>query len=403
MLIEFKVGNFLSFKKIQTLKMAPVLENVKGTRFGEVSDTMFVFGPNGSGKSNLIKAMSFSRDLILKGYSSINPKRFYRMQGPSYFEFVMSIDGVVYSYGFEIRLENMMRQSEWLYILSSEKDVCIYEYEALADKKPASKSNNLICKLEIAAEHLSDEHFTKVRKWIKESLTIEESRLHDMVVRVSNDFPEFLKSGLSKTDTGITDVYLEPFKNDEIPINLIRHIQDIDEMDSDGTYFVIVNGNNMKRGWFILIHREKECTKYYNISLIHGDYCPPTIDCESLGTMRIISILAFLSKIKNGGTIIIDEFECSLHTLVVNELIDIFKESAGYDSQMISTTHKVQLLCHGNLNADNFSFIDSDRSAKSGSCLHSMRAVKSDIMKDRRRAYLDGRMAALPYFIDNRE
>ena len=77
MLLEFKVGNFLSFKTIEILRMALVLETEEkeGTTFGEPSNLMFIYGPNASGKSNFIKAMTLARDMALKGSTDIDASR----------------------------------------------------------------------------------------------------------------------------------------------------------------------------------------------------------------------------------------------------------------------------------------------------------------------------------------
>lgn len=399
MLLEFKVGNFLSFKDVQVLRLAQVLDNAdEGTKFGNPSQLMFIYGPNNAGKSNLIKAMSFSKDLILNGYSAIQPKRYFNKKGPSYFEYVISINDIVYSYGFEIKLENMCLCSEWLYILDSKMDSCLYEYEIPYDSVSHANTESLICNLEINSDNHRNDHFSKVREWIQYSLSIIGSRICDTIIPVSNDFIEILESGLKNMDTGITKVIADPFLKTEIPTNLIRKIPNKNIIEADGTYIANIIGDGMKRDWIILISRLNGISSYYNISLIHQKYVPSTMACESLGTMRIITILELLSKMKSGGTVIIDEIECSVHTLVVGKLIDVFKDLSGNNAQMISTTHKTSILCRKDLGEECYYFIDTDRSINSGSRLYSMKSIDKHF-EDRRRAYFDGRMAAIPYFI----
>ena len=70
MIVEFTVGNFLSFKDNKTLSL-------EATNISEYKDSVFkkgnynllksavLYGANSSGKSNLIKAMSIMRKIIM--------------------------------------------------------------------------------------------------------------------------------------------------------------------------------------------------------------------------------------------------------------------------------------------------------------------------------------------------
>ncbi len=403
MLIEFKVGNFLSFKDTQILRMAPVLNNDgDGTRFGEPSNLMFIYGANGAGKSNLVKAMCFSRDLALRGYSSIVAKRYNRQRGPSYFEYVVSIDGKIYSYGFEIKLETMEVRSEWLYVLKPEEDECLYEYEL--DKDESNTNRSLVCRLKMNSSDIGGD-FRIVHDWLENYVMIENSRMRDEIIPVSDDILEILSQGLKQLDTGITEVQAIGFRNEEIPINLINRINNKDRIREDGSYLAIVKGNEMKKGWFVLVEREGDRTEYSNISFVHGDYTPDTTSCESLGTFRIVQTLALISMLRRkhddrySSLVVVDELECSVHTAVVEDIIRLFYEHAGDRGQLVTTTHKAYILTISDLDERNFSFIDMDRSGESCSRLYSMSSLDHDF-KDRRRAYLDGRMSAIPFFTD---
>ncbi len=65
MLIEFSVGNFLSFKDTVTFSMlaAPITEHEESNVFTvdkfRLLKSSVIYGANASGKSNFIKAMGF--------------------------------------------------------------------------------------------------------------------------------------------------------------------------------------------------------------------------------------------------------------------------------------------------------------------------------------------------------
>ena len=99
-LIEFTVGNFLSFNEKKTLSMEaasirelPENTFVKGNC--KLLKSAVVYGANSSGKSNLIKALKFMIETILNS-SKFNSKDKFNVspfllneeaaQSPSYFE-----------------------------------------------------------------------------------------------------------------------------------------------------------------------------------------------------------------------------------------------------------------------------------------------------------------------------
>ena len=126
MLIDFKVRNFLSFEKEEVFSLVAG----KGRNFNErlyqngsnkILKFSSLFGANGSGKSNFVKAISFSRDYIIRGndratiqkYNKINPNC---KESTSSFEYKISIDQKIYTYGFEILLSKNEVVAEWLYL-----------------------------------------------------------------------------------------------------------------------------------------------------------------------------------------------------------------------------------------------------------------------------------------------
>ena len=127
MLVEFSVGNFLSFKDPVTFSMlasaavkeledsSEGVENVFWDKSGKNKylKSAVLYGANGSGKSNLIKAMGFFRSFITSSSNNsqagdpidVTPFLFNTQTatGPSYFEMVFFIGPVRYRYGFETK------------------------------------------------------------------------------------------------------------------------------------------------------------------------------------------------------------------------------------------------------------------------------------------------------------
>jgi AAA15 family ATPase/GTPase len=124
MLVEFKVGNYRSFREVQTLSLV-------ASKDTELSDncvkqgklrllkTTGIYGPNASGKSNLIKAL-FTMQQIIKtqaGPGEKLPVTPFKLDDkyskePSSFEVTFYHREVRYQYGFTATSERVY--DEWL-------------------------------------------------------------------------------------------------------------------------------------------------------------------------------------------------------------------------------------------------------------------------------------------------
>ena len=127
MLIKFRVENYKSFDKEQSLSMVSGSTRDHADHVYDMKDqgilrTAVIFGSNGSGKTNLVKAMIASRGLIF-GYPI--PKNDYCRTDPenskraTAFEYTVELNGTQYAYGFEVLLSSGEILTEWLYNLSN--------------------------------------------------------------------------------------------------------------------------------------------------------------------------------------------------------------------------------------------------------------------------------------------
>ena len=131
MLMGFKIKNFRSFKDLQHFSMiASKVRNNENHIIEKNSHKILkfsgIFGANGSGKSNLILAMSIVQTLIKKGILSLINNQYYRgidsnKNDNSYFEYELSLNNKLYSYGFEINIFKREIISEWLIDMTKKK------------------------------------------------------------------------------------------------------------------------------------------------------------------------------------------------------------------------------------------------------------------------------------------
>lgn len=139
MIIRFSVENYMSFKEQQIFSMAAG----KGSRHAShiatangnrLLKSSFIFGANAAGKSNFVHAIDFMRRTVISGSSKIGKSRdrFFRIdpecsQKPGVFQMELVADGNFYSYGFSINYQTREFQAEWLYDITDEAEVCLFE------------------------------------------------------------------------------------------------------------------------------------------------------------------------------------------------------------------------------------------------------------------------------------
>ena len=135
------------------------------------------------------------------------------------------------------------------------------------------------------------------------------------------------------------------------------------------------------------------------MEFIHESGHRSTISYESLGTMRMVRMLAITSIPHGNRTAVVDEIECSVHTLAVRKLIDVLFRTDSL--QVVATTHRVDILRGPHLSTEEVSFAELEYAGDDRyTHLFTMRSFGEDV-KDKYRYYMDGRFGALPIFISH--
>ena len=141
MLIEFTVGNYLSFKDPVTLSMVAANTKARDANINKNNTIIIdeqlsllsstaIYGANASGKSNLIRAIAFMKKFVLiSSKDSIidDPIRIqsFRLSTatenrPSFFQISFLLENIKYRYGFEASQKEIV--SEWLFTAPTQKE-----------------------------------------------------------------------------------------------------------------------------------------------------------------------------------------------------------------------------------------------------------------------------------------
>lgn len=439
--------------------LAKHTSNVHGTSILKGS---FIYGPNAAGKSNLVKAMSYSQDFILNKITSWKDLSHKNGSGASpndasYFEYLLDVNDESYIFGMEVVTSTGMITSEWMYGIENGSEVLIYSLELKNNKKELISQDEKLQKLletftsdqpkgtflnYAVSTNLSDRRLKTVFTWFNEKLLVKSSEPRDQIFNVTDEQVNRVLFYLKRLDTGIKGYDTRDIAgciserqfytgstdggdpNEKMIMFLTgndgQHIR-FPDVDSKFDPELIHNcEKSCKQGKtclifsndaMILAKSEVGVIKYQSVSFKHGpngfnvDYWN-----ESQGTKRIIQLLfnyessplSTNTSDDNGCrdvTLVIDELECSIHTLATIELVKIFfnRPSTGR-SQLIATTHESRLLSLENLMKDEIWFIESvhegnDRSSR----LYSLIEFDDPDEKSIDFAYIEGKYGAIPF------
>lgn len=365
MLIEFGLKNYTSFKEkaLFSAETGERLRKYKYTNTFEDDDisllkNILIFGANGAGKSQLINGLGRMQNMVINGAQTVTDKLNYTpflfnpetLREPTTFYIKLKRKNNIYQYSFSYNATEIIKET--LCIVADGKVKTYFDREkngfnvvptSLANSKSKLRKNELFLYL---AQQENDKYASEVYKWFVEDLMFV-----DTANRIPNDFLKLMQqpdlknemvSFLNFADLNITDLKVR-----KISINIPEKAQKIFQMIEQKTPQSILQ--------LYTVH-----SIYDDKGKIKGkDELP--LELESLGTQRLFFIvLAMIFSQINGNskTLIIDEFDDSLHHELASALVNIFNSKQN-NNQYILTTHDYNLL-DNNIRIDQIYFIEKD-------------------------------------------
>ena len=418
MLLEFTVGNFLSFRDKKTISFiaTAVKEFVDTNLIHTERHTLLkggvIYGANSSGKSNLIKAMSTMRRLVLQSFERSSTSELevtpFLLQlenedQPSFFEVLFLINDVRYRYGFEV--DNDSVKAEWLFEAkkNAEKPLFMRENDGIEVMKAFSEGKDLEVKTRDNALFLAvvDQFNGKTAKsimaWFNNFVTISglshENYTGVTFTLLDNDKTnDLLQDFYNTIDLGFDNVKLnkKEFDASRLPKDMPESI--MQELSTKMQGKMMVNATTLHK-------------KYNKQNMVIGSVEFDMDSQESSGTNKVFNISGPVFDVLNdGGVLVIDELDASLHPLLTLAITKLFnsKEHNPKDAQLIFATHDTNLLSYGNYRRDQIYFVEKDQYGASD--LYSLVEYKEEgaikaIRKDRsfEKDYIQGRYGAIPF------
>jgi len=417
MLLEFTIGNFLSIKEKKTLSLeaTSIKEHldtnvVKLNRFQLLRGAV-IYGANAGGKSNLIKAMSTMRRIVKQSFDASSTDELgitpfllstETTSAPSFFEILFLIGTVRYRYGFEV--DNISIKSEWLFEskIKSEKLLFIRDgdgidvspsFKEAKDLEEKTRDNALFLSV---LDQFNGNTAKSIMKWFTNFITISglsHERYKNVTFKMledENTKPQLLDF-YKKLDLGFDEIDLEknPFDTKDISKLFNEEITKQFLSDIEGKSKIDIK----------TIHK-----KYNNENEIVGYEKFDMRKQESSGTNKVFNISGpVFDVLQDGGVLIIDELDASLHPLMTLMIAKLFNSSEfnKTNAQLIFATHDTNLFEYGHYRRDQIYFVEKD--IYGASDLYSLVEYKEDggkkIRNDRsfEKDYIQGRYGAIPF------
>ena len=414
MLLDIEIKNLKSFKN-QTIFSMEAENKIEdrnsfevevGKEKFELLKTAVLFGGNASGKSNFTSVLSIFRYYLFnKGIEKYNKEgfRFGEEDKNSTIKVRNVVDDKIYEYILEINFNTKKIIKEKLYITALERKL-VFERE-----------NNKIVKYD--KEIFSEYEITI--GFINETLTDSDSVISRIIEwRVPEEIEKYIfyidKIKINNYSDDLGKYIYENKNNKKLVIEFLKKIgiivNDIEVYREKNEFFL----KNIRESKEFQILSEKEQEKLlsqiayiYRIHFVYKDKQKQKYKLnyyeQSAGTQKILSMFfPIYNLLNNGGVMIIDELDITLHYSLIKEIIKMFN-SAEYNrknAQLIFTTHNLLLLDFNLFREDQIWFLENN-DVSTGTELYSLSDIEGyEKNKYLLRDYLNGNFGGIPKLED---
>lgn len=406
MIIEFTVGNFLSFNEKRTISfeakggVSELKDNYFTSENKKLLRSIVLYGANSSGKSNIIKAFEIMKTCVLNSIKlnetdELNYSPFLLSSNSekesTFFEIIFVFDNQKFRYGFRYNLTEIV--NEWLFegkTKKTEKVLFIRTQEGIGISNDFTegqgleeRTNNNRLFISLVAQ-LGGKISNRIIQWFSCHINvvsgIENEKYKDVSLEILNENRDSYASSI------------QIFRDLKLGFNDIEIIEK--KLFSDKQI-------KPEKSKLLLntIHN-----KYNDKGKIIDKIAWDNVLHESEGTKKIIDLSGLIfDSLEFGKLLIIDELDSKLHPLITIQIIKLFNNPKANPSnaQLLFATHDTNLLSTDIFRRDQVWFTEKDEVEQTD--LYSLDDfVFPDGTKVRKDAnleknYIAGRYGAIPY------
>ena len=378
MLLEFKAANYKSFKDELIFSMTPapkqkgldysILHERVGNHTYKGLSSAIIYGSNASGKTNIIGAMDTFKNIVLRGHIrndekdspnvasvalELIPNNTCNEPEPVSFSIKFIEQDMLVEYAFSMDVGTF---------LDSEYDRKIIKESLKINEKLLFHRNEEleICSLDLIKEYLVNEF----EEYAEGVIAIAKNNLNNEELFLMNGFKNMFSAKIANiVSDWLSNKFMVIYRADSL--QLIRKFADpkkksvyIEKTINEAAELFGINSNAL--GYVIEDENEKARlssifeTKERNTAI-------PAELFESYGTIRFVNMFPLVvNALLNGGTLIVDEFDASIHPMALMNIINIFHndEINKNHAQLIFNTHNPIFLNANMFRRDEIKFVE---------------------------------------------
>jgi len=381
MLLEFRAKNYKSFKEELIFAMIPapkqkgldysILNKKIGSKIYKGLSSAVIYGPNASGKTNIIGAMEVFKSIVLRGnirnsdtrnmpnvaVNSLEliPNSANKEKCPVDFSIMFIENGLLFKYELSLDIGVFLEDDYNRQVLS--------ETLMVNEKMIFTRSSTLeFGDLKVIKEYLINEFESNEIG----AITLAKSNLNKEELFLMNGFKAMFSSKLvSIISNWLENRFMVIYRADSL--NLVKKFSDpkkqtvyIEKTTNDAARVFGINSNALG---YIIPEDESEAKL---CSIFDGENDKKAMAAElfeSYGTIRFINMFPLvINALLNGGTLVVDEFDASLHPMALMSIINIFHNDDinTNNAQLIFNTHNPIFLNSNLFRRDEIKFVERD-------------------------------------------
>lgn len=381
MLLEFTMKNYKSFKDecIFSLKVAPkqkgldysILHEKIAKHVHKALSSAVIYGPNASGKTNIIDAMDTFRQIVLRGHIrnvdtkdspnaassmlELIPNNTLSSSEPVEFSISFTDGGLLFAYAISLDLGMFLERGHQRRVLK--------ETFSVNDTLLFSRGTGLeIGDMSVVESFLIPAY----GQYARGAAALAEGSLHDEELFLVNGFKAIFSSKLVAMVTGwLERSFTIIYRSDSM-----RLVPQLPEVKKGSAYIektlneaAALFGVNSNALGYVLDGKREEarlCSLFKNSS---GQTAIPVDLFESYGTIRFINLLPLILRtLQQGGVLVVDEFDASIHPMALMNIVTIFHndELNIHNAQLVFNTHNPIFLNPNLFRRDEIKFVNRD-------------------------------------------
>jgi len=379
MLLEFKSKNYKSFLDGFVFSMIPAPKQ-KGLNYSILTQKIgkkehkglcsgIIYGPNASGKTNIIGAMDTFKSIVLRGNIRNADEKSIPNSAANSLELIPnsnSNNNAPVEFFIKFIEQNLLIEYTIVLDLGGFLDTeyprkIISEQLSVNEKLIFLRTNSIDFGDLQTINNLLVNEFTKNTVSLQ---TVARSNINEEELFLTNGFKTMFSARLvTIINNWLDQKFMVIYRADAL--NVIKKFSDpkkktvyVEKTINDAAHLFGINSNAI--GY--VIPEDDSDAKLCSIFKRNQTAIAAEM-FESFGTIRFINMFPLvLSAIQNGGTLVVDEFDASIHPMALMSIINIFHndEINKKNAQLVFNTHNPIFLNSNLFRRDEIKFVERD-------------------------------------------